>query len=109
MLSAIASCAAVDVIDILAKRRTPVERLTVHAAGERRAEPPRRFTRIELEYEIHGEGIERIHAERAIQLSFEKYCSAGASLAPDIAVIARLTLNGAPGSDIPQQIWTEGQ
>lgn len=107
LLGSLAACSAVDVIDILAKRRTPVERLTVRIVGERRPEPPRRVRRIEIEYDIDGGGIEREHAERAIQLSFEKYCSVAASLAADIVAEARLTLNGTPGSPIRQQIWTE--
>lgn len=107
LLNALATCATVDVIDIIAKRRTPVERLTVRIAGERRPETPRRLRHLQIEYEIEGTGIEREHAERAIQLSFERYCSVAASLAPDIVAEARLTLNGEPGGPIPQQIWTE--
>jgi putative redox protein len=109
LLNALAACASVDVIDIIAKRRTPVERLTVRIAGERRPETPRRLRHIEIEYDIEGTGIERDHAERAIQLSFEKYCSVAASLAPDIVAEAKLTLNGETGGPIPQAIWTEGK
>lgn len=107
LLSAIAACSAVDVIDILAKRRTPVERLSIRIEGERRPAPPRRIRRVEIDYDIEGAGIEREHAERAIQLSFEKYCSVAASLAPDIVAEARLTLNGTRGNAIRQLIWTE--
>jgi putative redox protein len=109
LLNALAACASVDVIDIIAKRRTPVERLTVRIAGERRPEAPRRLRRLEIEYDIEGTGIERDHAERAIQLSFEKYCSVAASLAPDIVAEARLTLNGERGGPIPQTVWTESK
>jgi putative redox protein len=109
LLNAIATCASVDVIDIIAKRRTPVERLTVRIAGERRPEAPRRLRHVQIEYDIEGTGIEREHAERAIQLSFERYCSAAASLAPDIVAEARLTLNGETGGPIQQQVWTEAR
>lgn len=107
LLNALATCASVDVIEIIAKRRTPVERLTVRLAGERRPEAPRRLRHLDIEYEIEGTGIEREHAERAIQLSFERYCSVAASLAPDIVVVARLTLNGEAGGPIQQRVWTE--
>jgi putative redox protein len=109
LLSSLATCSSVDVIDILAKRRTPIERLTVRVAAERRPETPRRVRHIEIEYDIAGTGIEREHAERAIQLSFEKYCSVAASLAPDIVAVARLTLNGEAGAPIRQKIWAEAQ
>lgn len=106
LLNALATCASVDVIEIIGKRRTPVERLTVRIAGERRPEAPRRLRHVEIEYDIEGEGIEREHAERAIQLSFERYCSVAASLAPDIVAEARLTLNGESGGPIQQRVWT---
>src|SRR5262249_23565500 len=93
MLNAIATCSAVDVIDILAKRKTPVERLSVHVTAYRRPSAPRRVVHLEIEYRIDGAAIEREHAERAIQLSYERYCSVAASLAPDIVTEARLTLN----------------
>jgi putative redox protein len=102
LLSALASCSAIDLVDILAKRRTPVEKLTVHVEGRRREKPPRRFEHIILTFDVAGAGIERVHAERAITLAFEKYCSVSASLAPDIVVEASVTLNGEPGALVRQ-------
>jgi putative redox protein len=106
LLSAVATCSSVDVIDILAKRKTPVEHLTVNVTAERRPEFPRRVQRMELGFRIDGAGIEREHAERAIQLSFERYCSVAASLAADIVAETRLTLNGESFPAVRQQIWT---
>jgi putative redox protein len=105
LLNALATCSGVDIIDIMAKRRTPVERMTVRVVAERRPESPRRVRHIELDYDIDGPGIERHHAERAVQLSFERYCSVAASLAPDIVAEARLTLNGESGAPIRQEVW----
>lgn len=105
VLSALASCAGIDVVDILAKRRTPADALRVEVSGTRRDSPPRRFVRIELDFLLDGEGVERAHAERAVQLSFEKYCSVATSLAPDIELWARVTLNGAPGDLLRQPTW----
>lgn len=106
LLSAVATCSSVDIIDILAKRKTPVERLSVTVAGTRRPEFPRRVIAMDIEYRIDGNGIEREHAERALQLSFEKYCSVAASLAPDIVVNAKLTLNGEEFPPVRQQVWS---
>ena len=105
LLSALASCSGVDVVDILAKRRTPVERLVVDVQARRRDETPRRFERIELTFRIDGDGIERTHAERAIALAFEKYCSVAASLARDIVVEAKVVLNGEEGAAIRQKMF----
>ena len=106
LLNAIATCSGVDVIDILAKRRTPLARFEVLVSAQRRAEAPRRLQRLELEFRIDGDGIDAEHAERAIQLSFEKYCSVAASLANDIAVETRLTLNGQRFPAQARRIWT---
>ncbi len=106
LLNAIATCSSVDVIDIIAKRKTPVERMTVNIVGTRRPEFPRRLIALDIEFRIDGNGIEREHAERAVQLSFERYCSVAASLAPDIAVQATLTLNGETFPPVRQKVWT---
>ena len=106
LLNAIATCSAVDVVDIMGKRRTPVERMKIAVTAERRPEAPRRVQRLEMEFQIDGAGIERDHAERAIQLSFERYCSVASSLGPDIVADVRLTLNGESFPSIRQHIWT---
>ena len=94
LLSACASCTAVDVVEILAKRRTPVASLTVDAVGERADAVPARFTRITLHYRIAGAGIEHAHAERAIELAVTKYCSVRSSLDPAMPVEWTLELEG---------------
>ncbi|MEP6999751.1 MAG: OsmC family protein [bacterium] len=97
LLSALATCSGVDVVDILGKRRTPVEKLTIDMTFRRRTAQPRRFEHIVMTYYIDGVGIERVHAERAVHLAFEKYCTVAASLAPDIVVEMVVVLNGVTG------------
>ena len=99
VLSGLASCISVDVVEILAKRRTPVSRLGVEVTGERVTTIPRRLRRIRLDFQVDGEGIERVHAERAIDLAITKYCSVRDSLAPDIGLEWALTLNGEGPDD----------
>ncbi|MBA3891895.1 MAG: OsmC family protein [Gemmatimonadaceae bacterium] len=94
LLSALAACAGIDVVEILGKRRTPPERFTIEVTGTRRDTPPRRYTHITVRFVIDGDGIDAVHAERAIALAFEKYCSVSASLATDIEVTSVLVLNG---------------
>jgi putative redox protein len=106
LLNALATCSAADIVDIIAKRNTPVERLVVKVAAERRPQYPRRVQHLSLEYQIDGAGIDRTHAERAIKLSFERYCSVAASLAPDIVTEAKLTLNGEGFPPVLQKVWT---
>lgn len=98
LLAALASCVSVDVVDILAKRRTPVETFGVEVLGVRRDEVPRRFTGITLNFTITGKGIERVHADRAIDLAVNKYCSVKDSLDPNMPVVWNLHLNGSAGA-----------
>ena len=106
LLSSLAACSGIDVVDILAKRRTPAESLAIEVTGERRNELPKRFERLTIVYEFRGAGIERVHAERAVQLAFEKYCSVAASLAPDIQVESVVVLNGVRGAPISRVIYS---
>jgi putative redox protein len=94
MLGALAACTAIDVIEYLAKRRTPAAQLNVRVDAERRPTAPRRVLQARLEFAIDGEGIDVAHAERAIALSFQTYCSISHSLAPDVRLESRLVLNG---------------
>lgn len=95
LLAALASCVSVDVVDILAKRRTPASALSVRVVGQRVSTIPRRLEHATLHFRIDGDGIERVHAERAIDLAVTKYCSVRDSLRPDVPVDWTLTLNGS--------------
>jgi putative redox protein len=86
LLSALATCVSYDVIDILAKQRTPLESLEIDVVGERVDTIPRRYKAITLNFRIAGKGIEKDQAQRAIELSATKYCSVRDSLRTDIAV-----------------------
>lgn len=94
MLGALAACSAIDVVEYLAKRRTPASRVDVRVDAERRPTAPRRVLQASLEFAIDGEGIDAAHAERAIALSFQTYCSISHTLAPDVRLESRLVLNG---------------
>lgn len=94
LLLALAACTSVDVLEILAKRRTPAATYAVDVVAERAAAVPARVTSIVMTYTITGDGIDRTHAERAIDLAVNKYCSVRDSLDPNMPVEWRLVLNG---------------
>ena len=79
----LAGCMAADVVDILRKGRHPLTALRATFTGERAPEPPRRFTKIDLRFEIQG-AVPADAVERAIALSREKYCSVLHSFRQDI-------------------------
>jgi putative redox protein len=89
LLEALAGCAAADVVDILQKGRQDLQGLTVRASAQRNEVPPKYFRRVEMEFVLSGT-VEPSKAERAVQLSFDKYCSVYHSLRPDIELSWRI-------------------
>lgn len=79
LLSAVASCASMDVVSILTQQREPLADLEVHAEGLRRDATPAPFTEIRLRFVAHG-GVNAHKLERAVTLAVEKYCSVAESL-----------------------------
>ena len=102
LVSALAACVGIDVVDILGKRRTPPDRLVVDAFAERRAEHPRRVEQVRLTFTVDGEGIAIDHTERAVALALEKYCSVAATLAPAVVVETIVVVNGESGRVVRQ-------
>ncbi|MGH7720716.1 MAG: OsmC family protein [Gemmatimonadaceae bacterium] len=94
LLIALASCASSDVVQILAKRRTPVESLDIEVVGKRVESVPRRLEHVLLRFRIAGAGIERVHAERAVELAITKYCSVRDSLDRSIPIEWEVELQG---------------
>ena len=94
LLIALAGCTGYDIVDILEKRRTPLAAMRIEVHADRFDGVPGRVTRIRLEYFLQGAGIDRTHAERAIELAVFKYCSVKDSLDPAMPVEWTLTLEG---------------
>ena len=84
ILVALGSCTGVDVVSILKKKRENVTDYRVEVRGERRAEHPRSYQRIELHHIVTGCGISERSLAQAIALSEKKYCSVAATLKPEI-------------------------
>ncbi len=79
VLMGLCSCTAVDVVNILTKKREPFRAVEVHAEAERADTPPKVYTRIKLVYRVRGK-VSRKAVEDAVRLSEEKDCSVAAML-----------------------------
>jgi putative redox protein len=88
LLISLAGCSAMDVVAILRKKRQVVEGLEVRVHGMRQDEHPTVFTDINLEYVVHGGGVDPQAVTRAIELSRERYCPVWAMLAPGVRITA---------------------
>jgi len=80
LLLAIASCTAVDIVDILTKKRMPLTFMEISSTGEQDPNPPWTFRKILLHFRLSGKGLTEKAVAQAIQLSHEKYCSVAATI-----------------------------
>jgi putative redox protein len=80
LLVAVASCSAVDVVEILAKKRAKLASLEIQVSGEQDADPPWTFRKIHIKYSLRGKGLTEDGVRQAIDLSEHKYCSVAATV-----------------------------
>ena len=94
LLLSLASCMAADLIDIAGKMRVPFDAVQVHATGDRRPEPPRRYTAMRLVFTADGvDPADSDKLQRALDLSRDKYCSVLHTLRSDVPIDFELVLN----------------
>lgn len=98
LVISLASCSAVDVVDYLEKRRTPPTAAGVSVRFSRAADHPRRLTGVHLTYRVATDSS-REHVERAVQLSFDRYCSVAGSLAPDTRITWEVEVTPPAGGE----------
>lgn len=80
LLIAAASCTAVDVVEILSKKRMPLTHLEILSTGDQDQDPPWTFRKIHLHFKMSGKNLTEKAVQQAIQLSEEKYCSIAATI-----------------------------
>jgi putative redox protein len=80
LLVALSSCTAVDVVEILEKKKVKIQSLEIEASGEQDADPPWTFRKIHVHYRVSGEGLSEKALAQAIDLSETKYCSVASTI-----------------------------
>ena len=98
LLLALGSCTGVDVVSILEKKREEVTSYRVEVRGERRAEHPRSYKRMEVHHIVTGRNISERSVKQAIQLSVKKYCSVAATLRPTVEIISTFEIVSEPAA-----------
>jgi putative redox protein len=96
LLLALGACTATDVVIVLKKKRQPLDALEIVVSGERAAEPPQVWTKLDLVYRLRGR-LDETAVKRAIELSQEKYCSVEAMLKKTAAITSRYEILPAKG------------
>jgi putative redox protein len=100
LASALAGCLSVDLVHILKKGRFDVRSCGARLIGHRAGSEPRRFTAIDLRFEIET-NAPREQVDRAIALSHEKYCSVWHSMRQDIDLTTSVLITGSESDLTP--------
>ncbi len=99
LLIGVAACSAVDVVDILAKKRMPLTLLEITSSGEQDQDPPWTFRKIHLHFRVGGINLTEQAVAQAIRLSEEKYCSVAATVRATAQIITDFEIvQGAPAA-----------
>lgn len=86
LLASVASCASMDIVDILRKQRAGMEDVEIEISGERDPEAtPTPFTSIHMHFRFFGD-VDRSKAERALDLAVNKYCSVAETLSKSVKI-----------------------
>lgn len=80
LLSGLAGCTGIDVIDILEKMRVEFSDLKIEVETELTEEHPKVFKEITITYFIKTDVSNEDKIRKAIELSLEKYCGVSAML-----------------------------
>lgn len=80
MILSLGGCAAVDVISILKKQRQQIDDLRIDIEADRFHQPlPAPWQKAHLIFTIYGK-VDQQKAEKAVEMSIQKYCSAAETL-----------------------------
>ena len=80
LLTALAGCSGIDVVNILERMRQKVEGIEISVKGHQNPDPPWAYEDIEIHYTVRGSDLNERLVARAINLSENKYCSIGATI-----------------------------
>jgi putative redox protein len=92
LLTALAGCSGIDVVDILEKMRIPFADLMIEVETEQTTENPKVFKDIHINYSIRTGEENREKVKKAIDLSLEKYCGVSAMLQKNSKIDYSITI-----------------
>nr|WP_290665582.1 OsmC family protein [Ardenticatena sp.] len=80
MALSMGGCTGMDVVSLLRKMRQDFTDVQIEINAEQREEHPRHFVKVELVYHVWGRNLDPAKVEKAVSLSYERYCPAIATV-----------------------------
>jgi len=91
LLSALASCASVDAVLMMKKKRREIVDFQVEAEGDRNEGIPAFYKSIHLNFILTSPDATQEEFQKVIKLAVEKYCSVASSLKSEITYSSLVT------------------
>lgn len=92
LLSGLAGCSGIDVVEILKKMRVEFSDLEITCEAEQTEESPKVFKEIQLVFSVKVDSADTDKVKKAIDLSMEKYCGVAAMLRKNSAINYKLNI-----------------
>jgi putative redox protein len=92
LLSGLAGCSGIDVVDILKKMKVDFSGLEVSAEADQTEEHPKVFKDIYITYTVATEAANRDKVQRAVELSLTKYCGVSAMLGKHASIVPQIDI-----------------
>lgn len=74
LLTSLTGCTALDVVSLLKKMKIDYDHFEVNASAELTDEHPKHYKSVSIEYLFKGTDLNKERIERAVDLSYNKYC-----------------------------------
>ena len=97
LLAGAGACTAYDVVLILKRGRHAIQGCQVKVQADRAEIDPKVFTRIGMHFVVSGSQLPSAAVDRAVKMSYEKYCSATAMLARTAVIELTFEVVDLPG------------
>jgi len=74
MLASLAGCTGIDVAVVLKKMRLAVDHFSIEVRGQLTEDHPKIYKRTHIVFTFKGKNLDTEKIEKAVTLSFDKYC-----------------------------------
>ena len=75
MLSALAGCSGIDIVEILEKMKVVDYKLKMEVEGFLTDEHPKFYHKVHVDYHFYGSDLNPKKIDKSVKLSVDKYCS----------------------------------